>query len=394
VDVTITGMGSVMRTPDQPSYTVGSMVQLEAIPADATWVFDHWEGDLTGSVNPETLTVAASNAVTAVFVQPDTTPPAFSNKQATATDVSAIISWTSDEPATSEIQVGTASGVYDLGTFTDPALVTSHSMGVLGLEGDTDYYYKVASVDASGNRRVSIEDVFHTDSVQAGDFLSDDFDTTELYGFWTFIDPLVDSSATVAAGRLEIQTPGTAIHDVSVSGNFLPRLAQSVADKDFQIEAVFDSDVTLEGQSQGILVEQGPNDVVQVDVQRSGGQTKVYVASVFGGVVDVHFDQTLALTAPMIVRVGRLADRFFVSYSLDGTNYLPVVDFDQVMTVGQISAYSGNTDVNGHTALIDSFRNTAQAVPEPGVGLLLAFGAPTLAGLAVRRRRRGAPRRA
>ena len=392
VDVSVVGMGSVTRSPDQPAYPIGSMVQLEAIPADPTWVFDRWEGDLTGSTNPDTLTVAASNAVTAVFVQPDTTPPTISNQAVTVTDVSAVISWTTDEPATTELQVGTSAGVYDLGTYSDPALVTSHSMGILGLQADTQYHYNIISVDASGNPRASGDGVFQTSPYQPGDFLSDDFEGPDLYAFWTFIDPLADATAAVTGGQLEIQTPGTSIHDVSPAGNFLPRVAQAVADEDFEVEADFDSDVASEGESQGILVEEDPDNVIQVDLNRSGGQTNLSVASRFAGGVVVHFDQPVALTPPMTVRVGRLGDRFFVSTSPDGTTFTPAVEFDQVMTVNQISAYSGNTDVNGHTTLIGSFRNTAQPVPEPGVGVLLMVGGSGLGWVGRRRWRiRGRP---
>jgi len=41
--------------------------------ADAGSVFTGWSGDLTGSVNPETITMSANRAVTATFEQ--TEPP-------------------------------------------------------------------------------------------------------------------------------------------------------------------------------------------------------------------------------------------------------------------------------------------------------------------------------
>ena len=49
-------------------YESGAVVELTAIPA-AGWSFSNWEGDLTGSKNPEQITVAEAKKVTAVFTK-------------------------------------------------------------------------------------------------------------------------------------------------------------------------------------------------------------------------------------------------------------------------------------------------------------------------------------
>ncbi|MDP2931605.1 MAG: hypothetical protein Q8O05_03775, partial [Chloroflexota bacterium] len=49
--VSTTGQGSVARTPDQPTYPIGTVVTLTASPATG-WSFDRWSGDLSGSANP------------------------------------------------------------------------------------------------------------------------------------------------------------------------------------------------------------------------------------------------------------------------------------------------------------------------------------------------------
>jgi hypothetical protein len=43
------------------------MVDLTA-NADPGWTFDHWEGDLTGNFNPDTINIDGDKTVTAVFV--------------------------------------------------------------------------------------------------------------------------------------------------------------------------------------------------------------------------------------------------------------------------------------------------------------------------------------
>ena len=74
--VTIQGSGTVVKVPDQPSYTYSQVVQLTANPATG-WVFNHWDGDLTGNANPTTITMTGNKAVTANFTQVggDITPP-------------------------------------------------------------------------------------------------------------------------------------------------------------------------------------------------------------------------------------------------------------------------------------------------------------------------------
>jgi uncharacterized repeat protein (TIGR02543 family) len=66
--VSTVGSGSVTKDPDQATYTYGQNVELTA-NADPGWSFDHWEGDLTGSDNPDTIVMDDDKTVTAVFAQ-------------------------------------------------------------------------------------------------------------------------------------------------------------------------------------------------------------------------------------------------------------------------------------------------------------------------------------
>lgn len=66
LSVTIQGQGTVQ--PAGGVYASGASVQLTAAPADG-WEFDRWQGNLTGSANPTTITMNANKSVTAVFVE-------------------------------------------------------------------------------------------------------------------------------------------------------------------------------------------------------------------------------------------------------------------------------------------------------------------------------------
>jgi len=68
LDIAIDGSGSVIKNPNQTTYPYGTMVQLTAV-ADSGWVFSHWEGDLSGSTNPTSITMTANKSITAFFTQ-------------------------------------------------------------------------------------------------------------------------------------------------------------------------------------------------------------------------------------------------------------------------------------------------------------------------------------
>jgi uncharacterized repeat protein (TIGR02543 family) len=68
--VTTTGNGTVAKAPDQAEYLHGTEVTLTATPSSG-WVFDRWEGDLTGSANPATVLMEGNRSVNAVFVLED-----------------------------------------------------------------------------------------------------------------------------------------------------------------------------------------------------------------------------------------------------------------------------------------------------------------------------------
>ena len=78
----------------------------------------------------------------------DVTPPVLSNFSETGiTTTSAVINWSTNEPADSYVNYGSVA--------YDGALVTSHSMELTGLTPNTTYNYYVQSTDAAGNTGTS-----------------------------------------------------------------------------------------------------------------------------------------------------------------------------------------------------------------------------------------------
>ena len=66
--LTVNVVGSGTVTPTGGAYTGGVTVPITAT-ADAGWTFSGWSGDFSGTTNPATLTMDASKAITATFVE-------------------------------------------------------------------------------------------------------------------------------------------------------------------------------------------------------------------------------------------------------------------------------------------------------------------------------------
>ena len=83
----------------------------------------------------------------------NTTPPAVTIFKVIPTDGSAIVSWTTDRPSSSQVLYGANTSCPN-STTADTMLVTDHSVRIIGLEANTGYYYRIKSVDADGNAAV------------------------------------------------------------------------------------------------------------------------------------------------------------------------------------------------------------------------------------------------
>ena len=109
--------------------------------------------DYSGNVD---LTPAVRNFMV------DLTPPVIGELAVPRiTNKSAIISWQTNEPATSQALFGLSAG-YDAGTAQDNTLVTSHTALLTNLKADTLYHFSVKSKDQAGNQANSPDLTFRT----------------------------------------------------------------------------------------------------------------------------------------------------------------------------------------------------------------------------------------
>ena len=87
--------------------------------------------------------------------------PVISGITATAASTSVTISWTTDEPATSQLLFCSGTAM-TANVPVDPTVVTSHSMRVSYLAPSTTYFYTVESKDAYGGTASSAQQSFNT----------------------------------------------------------------------------------------------------------------------------------------------------------------------------------------------------------------------------------------
>jgi regulation of enolase protein 1 (concanavalin A-like superfamily) len=201
----------------------------------------------------------------------------------------------------------------------------------------------------------------------ASTLASDEFASTPLDpAVWAFVDPLGDGSVVATGARVEISAPAGNAHRFGATVD-VPRIMRSAPDRDFEVEAKFESIPTTDFQSQGILVQQDHARSVRAELRATASGASLFVASRDGGTDTVFADFALPLTAPVWLAVRRNADYWRVRYSADGLVWSTMTAFSHVLYVTEIGLYAGNSAGVGFTAAADWFR-----VNDPTIGVSTA----------------------
>jgi uncharacterized repeat protein (TIGR02543 family) len=130
------GNGHITKSPDQATYTYGTVVTLEAVP-DAGWTFAGWSGDLTGTTNPTTITMTGNKEVTATFTQLEYT-----------------LSVTADPPEGGSVNVNPA-GPYHYGDIVQLEVVPTPGWYFAGWSGDLSGSESPTNITIDGNKAVT-----------------------------------------------------------------------------------------------------------------------------------------------------------------------------------------------------------------------------------------------
>ncbi len=301
----------------------------------------------------------------------DTAPPVIGSASTSVGSVAATVTWTTNEPATSEVAYGTTTAYG--GSVSSTALKTSHR-ALLRLSCGTVYHFQIRSRDAAGNLGSTNDATFETDACSAT-IRADDFNGASLNsGIWTLVDPLGDASVAMSGTQAEIVLPAGAAHDVWSGMDTVTRLLQPVPNDNFEIEVKFDRPVTSAFQQQGLLVEQDASHLLRVELHHDGGATRLFAAAIAGDGASVLHWSTVPGGAPKLLRLKRAGNQWTVSHSGNGASWTTAATFTHAMTVRALGPLVGNggSPPPAFTSAIDSFRQVLPDTSPPVVSAVSA----------------------
>jgi uncharacterized repeat protein (TIGR02543 family) len=340
------GSGTITKDPDQATYGCNQVVTLTAVP-DPGWQFNGWSGDLIGSANPLALTMNNDKVVTATFVKLPL------------------------EHTLTVNTVGSGSVTVD----PEQELYAEGAMVTLTPEADPGWEFSGWSGDAVGIDNPLIITMDGDKSITAtfeenpSGIMSDDFDTCTLASFWTFKpgqagDPPPGFNGT----QMILKASAGSNHAIDAGGIHANRVVQPLNDEDFEVEVKFASQMDLQFQSRGIIVEDAAGNALRFETLFDGTTYNLAGGSVIAGVEVTYYSEPISGGNPLYMRLSRAGNTWTHSYSQDGTTW-SMESFDLAFTASNIGPYAGNAaETPGsepqHVALIDYFYNTTF----PGAG--------------------------
>ncbi len=136
------------KTAEDTKLSTSHSVTLTGLDPGTTYYFKVISKDASG--NEATAKGELTTLATADETAPTISGVNFSN----ITELSATITWATNERATSQVEYGKTE-TYGSTTTPDTNLSTSHSVTLTGLDADTTYNFRVMSKDAGGNGATS-----------------------------------------------------------------------------------------------------------------------------------------------------------------------------------------------------------------------------------------------
>ncbi|MFC2018008.1 fibronectin type III domain-containing protein [Chloroflexota bacterium] len=154
-------------------YSYPSPADTTANATNHSWVLGNLSPDTTYHFRIKSADNAGNEAVSGDYnfttnITTDTTAPVISDITLSGiTETTATISWTTDESATGNIEIGrdTSYGYSRPSPPDTTADKTSHSLTLSGLSPDTVYHFKIKSTDNAGNEAISEDYYFITTSI-------------------------------------------------------------------------------------------------------------------------------------------------------------------------------------------------------------------------------------
>ena len=343
LNTTVIGSGSIAKLPDQPAgYFLGQVVTLTATAAPG-WTFSGWSGDASGT-NPTTpVTINGPTNVTATF----TTVGPFT--------------LTVNTTGNGTVDINPEKAEYAFGEIVTLTPQPAPDSVFAGWSGDVTGSANPLRLTMNSNKTVVASFI-----VPAGPF-SDNFNSCSLDSMWS-AEQTGDATISYTGRSVKIQLPEGTEHYVNKKLNNAPRLMQDADNRNMELVAKFDSDVTQNYQTQGLLIEQNASTLLRVDFTYDTGQVTVYAGVWTPGKLQTKLGPvTIPAASANYLRLTRAGDKWIVAYSASGADdsWLAAGDFKYTMNVARVGVFAGNLKAAGGTAPgftadIDFFQNTAE----------------------------------
>ncbi len=138
----------------------GAQKTIDTISGHRDWAATECPG---GTLYAELPAIRRDVAAQLGAPPPDTQPPVISGVGVSGvTRTSAVVSWATNEPGTSQVAYWVSGTSTVLRTPLDVTLVTAHRVSLSGLRRRTRYAFRVTSADAAGNEATSSTSTFRT----------------------------------------------------------------------------------------------------------------------------------------------------------------------------------------------------------------------------------------
>jgi len=135
----------------EAAFVTTHSLNLSGLSSQTQYFYKVVSKDTSGNISTSTEFIFSTTATT------DTTPPVIKSVDINSINgTSAVISWTTNESASSTVVYGTTSGNYNLTPVSSNELVSEHIISLTGLTPNTKYYFKVKSADALYNEATSV----------------------------------------------------------------------------------------------------------------------------------------------------------------------------------------------------------------------------------------------
>jgi uncharacterized repeat protein (TIGR02543 family) len=162
VNVTPTAGGSVTKSPNNTTYTAGTVVTLTAAPASG-YTFTGWSGGASGTATSTTVTMNANQTVTATFTASTGTPEIVLTP--TAGNAQVALNWTvsnitltaqevyrdTDSDPAGRVRIATVATSARSYTDTTPVNGTTYYYWIKGITSSTSYNSNVAQATPQGS---------------------------------------------------------------------------------------------------------------------------------------------------------------------------------------------------------------------------------------------------